>query len=146
MKIVGIAFIILALVIGIVPMFTDCQSQGRAIELPAGKTIPMKCHWTGTSELVIGGSLLVLGVLLLRSKRRETMRSLAVLGIVLGTFSILLPTVLIGVCASDEMLCNVLMKPTLILTGILTIIASIAAFVLAGRQPEEPAASAGLPA
>ena len=37
---------LLALVIGIVPFLTDCQSQGRALTLQTGRTIPMKCHWT----------------------------------------------------------------------------------------------------
>ena len=45
-KILAGLIIVLALVIGIVPQFTDCQSHGRAIALANGTTVPMKCHWT----------------------------------------------------------------------------------------------------
>jgi hypothetical protein len=37
---------------------------------------------------------------------------------------ILIPTVLIGVCASLEMLCNSIMKPSLILAGSLVAVVS----------------------
>jgi hypothetical protein len=146
MKIAGIAFILLALVIGIVPQFTDCQSQGRAIELANGKTVAMKCHWTATAEIATAGPLLVMGLLFLRNQRRESVRNLAVLGAVTGAFTFLLPTYLIGVCMNNDMLCNMIMKPLLILSGILVITVSVIAFVLAGRQPTGPASSTGLPA
>ena len=50
-KIMGGISIVLALVIGILPVFTDCLSQGRSLELANGKTVPMKCHWTGIAEI-----------------------------------------------------------------------------------------------
>ena len=55
--------------------------------------------------------------------------------------AILLPTVLIGTCANPMMICNVLMRPILLASGILAIVASIALFVIA-REPELPAAPA----
>ena len=41
--------------------------------------------------------------------------SLSILGLAFGAFLILLPTALIGVCANPDMICNSVMKPTLIL-------------------------------
>jgi len=45
-KFLGIALIVLALGIGIVPHHTDCLSQGSTLSLDNGRTQPMKCHWS----------------------------------------------------------------------------------------------------
>ena len=137
MKIAAIAIVILALVIGIVPQFTDCQSQGRAITLQNGKTVPMKCHWTAIAEIAMAVPLAGVGAVTAVSKRKESRRILAGLGAVLGIFVILLPTYLIGVCASADMLCNSIMKPTLILAGTLIIAISLVTWFISDRQPEQ---------
>ena len=136
MKIAAAAIVILALVIGIVPQFTDCQSQGRALVLQNGKTVAMKCHWTAQSEIAMAVPLLGLGVVMGVSKRKESRRIIAGLGMLLGVFAILLPTVLVGVCASADMLCNSVMKPTLILSGILVIAISVGTLIMSERQAE----------
>jgi hypothetical protein len=133
MKAIGIIFGMLALAIGVVPQFTNCSAQGHAIELPDGRTIPMKCHWTAMAAPAVAVPLLILGGLMFFSRRRETLPALSLLGAVLGIFAILLPTYLIGVCASDEMLCNIEMKPTMIFSGAVTLGAGLAGLVLAGK-------------
>lgn len=143
MKTVGGLLVVLALVVGIVPMFTSCESQGKAIALPNGKTIPMKCHWTGRAELVAAVPLLATGVMLATSRRRETARSLSVLGILLGALVILLPTNLIGVCTNPDMLCNMVMRPVLTLAGALTIVVSGAGLWLASRIESQQTLSKG---
>lgn len=135
MRVIAVVLIILSLVIGIVPQYTDCQSQGMAIELPNGKTIPMKCHWTATAELAVAVPLLATGVMLLIARRRETSLMLAAMGLILGVFTVLLPNVLIGVCSS-AMMCNLVMQPLLTLCGVLVIAASVAALVLTLRRKE----------
>jgi hypothetical protein len=135
MKIAGAVLVVLALVVGIVPLFTDCQSQGKAITLPNGKTIPMKCHWTGQAELATAGPVLFLGVSVAINRRKETLRFLSITGIVLGLAVILLPTTLIGVCANPDMLCNMVMRPSLIFAGALIVAASLVA-LLAARGDE----------
>ena len=137
MKIAAIAIVILALVIGIVPLFTDCQSQGRAITLANGKTVPMKCHWTAQAALGTAIPLVGLGSVTAFSRRKETRRALSILGVLLGAVVILLPTYLIGVCASADMLCNSVLKPTLILAGTLIIAISLVTWFLSERQPEQ---------
>lgn len=140
MKVAGTILVIIALVVGIVPQFTSCQSQGRSIQLANGKTIPMKCMWTAQAELPIAASMLVLGGMTFRNRRKEILRSLSLFGGIFGVFVALLPTVLIGVCAGNEMLCSTIMKPTLILSGILTAVVSAVVFVQATRvSPAEKA-------
>ena len=137
MKILAAVIIVSALVVGILPQFTDCQSQGRALALQNGKTVPMKCHWTAISEIAMAVPLVGLGAVMGVSKRKESRRIMAGLGTLLGVFVILLPTQLIGVCANADMLCNSVMKPALILTGVVIVAASLISVVVSERQPEQ---------
>jgi hypothetical protein len=130
MKVVGSIIIILALLIAIVPQFTDCESQGKMLTLESGKQVSMKCHWTARAEIAVGIPLLAVGLLMLLSKRKESTRYLGIVGAVLGLMAVLLPAVLIGVCSNDDMICNSLMDPALILMGVLAIVASGAAIWL----------------
>jgi hypothetical protein len=134
MKIAALIIILLAAVVGIAPQFTDCLSREKAIELPNGKSLPMKCHWTARAEIALAVPLLLCGVSLLVSRRKESWRPQAVLTIALGLFVVLLPTVLIGVCVKPDMVCHALMKPTLTLAGILVVALGALCFLLAGRQ------------
>jgi hypothetical protein len=144
MKTIGIIFVVLALAIGVVPQFTNCSAQGRSLELANGRTTPMKCYWTAQAELAVAGPLLLVGGLVIFNRRKETQRTLSVVGALLGVFAILLPTSLIGVCASDEMLCNILMKPTLVFSGVAVVTAGLLGLVLVGReQPRLFASKAG---
>lgn len=144
MKAIGAITVILALVIGIVPQFTDCLAQGKAITLPNGNTMPMRCHWTRQAEVAVAIPLLVVGGLTILSRRRQTLRALAVVGTALGVAAILIPATLIGVCASDEMICSMLMKPTLLFAGLLVVAANVIALVYLRGPDEEPAHSDGL--
>ena len=136
MKIIASILIVLALVIAVVPQFTDCQSQGKALTLQNGKTVAMKCHWTSQAEIAVAGPMLVLGGMMFLNRRKESLRTLSLLGVVLGAFAVLLPTVMIGVCANPDMLCNSAMKPTLIFSGSLAAIASLIGLYLnRGAEP-----------
>ena len=136
MKVAAGVIILLAVVVGIIPQFTDCQSQGRAIELPNGKSLPMKCHWTARAEIALAVPLLLSGVCLLFSRRKESSRQQAAMTMALGLFVLLLPTVLIGVCAKADMVCHALMRPMLTLAGILVVALGALCFLLAGRQKD----------
>ncbi|RPJ41052.1 MAG: DUF4418 family protein, partial [Chloroflexi bacterium] len=102
MKKFGIGFIVLAAVIAIVPLLTQCQAFGKAIALANGKTVPMKCHWTAEAALASAIPLAIAGVLLLVNHRKETHMSLYIISGLLGAIVILLPTVLFGVCADQS--------------------------------------------
>jgi hypothetical protein len=120
MKIIAIALIALALILIVVPSFFTCASHGKAIQLPSGKNIPMKCLWTARAEIGLGVLLLATGALFFFSREIESKRFLSVLTLIVGIFVILFPTKLIGVCANPEMVCRVVMNPTLLLIGIVT--------------------------
>lgn len=135
-KFIGGISIVMALVMGILPAFTDCQSQGRSLELANGKTVAMKCHWTGIASIAVAVPLGLVGISEILSKRKETSNVLSILGVTLGAFAILLPTSLIGVCANPDMLCNMIMKPALILTGSIAIAASVVYFASSRKNIE----------
>jgi hypothetical protein len=135
-KILGGLLIVLGLVIGIVPMFTDCLSQGRQLATTAGMMVPMKCHWTAVASIGVGIIIGLVGIFSLLSKRNETFRTLSGIGGASGALAIAFPTVLIGVCANPMMICNMVEKPTLILSGILAIAASAVIFGASRKNVE----------
>jgi hypothetical protein len=139
MKIIGVVLILLSLVIAIAPMFTDCQSQGKAIVLENGKTIAMKCHWSGVAELVVAVPLFVIGILYIVNSNMLVFRNLSILGIVLGIFTILIPTNLIGVCVNPDMICSSVMRPILILCGVLVIVVSAVGLWMSYKSQTKPA-------
>ena len=139
-KTMGILMIVLALVIAIVPLFTDCLANGRTLTTADGRSVPMKCHWTALAEIGLAVPLAMVGIFNLTSKRRETFRTLNLIGLVLGTLVILFPAVLIGVCANRAMPCNMIEMPALILSGVLVMGASLIA-LMASRNFVEPIAA-----
>jgi hypothetical protein len=136
MKGVAALIIVLALVIGTVGLLTDCHSQGRFLTLDNGRQIDMKCHWSSMAEIALAVSLLAVGGLMTFGRGKETQRSLGIMGAVVGAFVVAVPTVLIGVCANEDMLCKSIMQPTLILTGTVAAVASLAIFATSLRGAE----------
>jgi hypothetical protein len=137
-KVTAAVIVVLALVIGILPQFTDCQSQGRALTLDNGKQVPMKCHWTGQAEIAVAVPMALVGAMLPFSRRRGGSPFLGIATVGLGAVAILLPTTLIGVCASADMLCHSIMRPALVFSGSLVAAAGVAAVVLSTRRVEVP--------
>ncbi len=139
-KVLGTIMIILALVLAIAPIFTDCESQGKTLTTAQGKTVSMKCHWTGIAEIASAVPLGLAGIFAIGSKRKETLRFAAIVGLASAVVSLLLPTVLIGTCGSETMYCNLAMKPILLAAGILAAVASVLLFIGA-RDQEVPEAA-----
>lgn len=127
-KTMGLVLFVLALVIAVVPVFTDCQSQGRSLTTKDGKIVPMKCHWTGIAEIGVAVPLGLTGIFNLRKQRKDTARLQAIMGAASGTLAILFPAFLIGVCPNPDMICNMIMRPTLIAAGVLAIASSVILF------------------
>lgn len=132
-KLFGITLIVLALVIAILPVFTDCQSQGKSLTLTNGKTVPMKCHWSGIAEIGVAVPLLAVGVIMAASRRKNILLTMGILGIVLGGLVIAFPNWLIGVCPTPTMICHTVMNPGLTVLGSLAVVASLGALVLARK-------------
>jgi hypothetical protein len=123
-------------VVAIIPSFTDCQSQGKAITLASGKTIPMKCHWTGVAELALAVPVIGVGALMTLSRRREGLMNLSIAGFLMGAFMVALPAGLIGVCQTPDMICNTVMKPTLVTAGGIITALSLVSFVGSLRKKD----------
>ena len=164
-KVLAVLIIIIALVIIIVPQFTNCEygkDDGAtsmtstdttatvvyaSMESPvaAAAAMPyrmMKCYWAAHAEIVVGVPLLVVGVLLLFARRKETTRALGILTAVLGVLTILIPTSIVGTCLNDQMVCNTEMKPTLLIAGGITVALGIAVVVV-GEMKRDNGADAG---
>ncbi len=132
----GILIALFALGIALIPQFSNCQYEGRSLILENGNTVPMRCLWTARAELVTGISLLAVGAMVASSQRKSGQRNLLVLGMVLGVFTILVPTNLIGVCQS-KMLCNTFMRPSMLILGSLTFCASLIGVVMTLKHKEK---------
>jgi uncharacterized membrane protein YkvI len=137
MKIAGVVTIVLAIALAVVPMFSDCQSQGRMLTLDNGKQVSMKCHWTGLAELALSVPLAAVGLMMIFSRKQESRRTLGLTGISLGIMAILLPTVIIGVCMDPHMTCVSIMKPSLILAGALALGIGIVVLVVARGKEKD---------
>jgi hypothetical protein len=133
--------IALAIVVGVLPQYTDCLAAGGVITLPNGMTIPMKCHWSAQAELGLAVPLLAVGVLMVIRRRSGDPAALALLSGILGVVIALIPTFLIGVCRNPEMRCNMIMRPSLIFAGILVIIVSAGYWIVSRmRRLQSPSA------
>lgn len=176
MKVLAILIIILGLMIIVVPQFTNCEygndhptvmnmrtsdahvteyasmgdMEGGMDEPMASAAVPyrmMKCFWSARAEIIAGVPLVALGALLLFARRKETIRVIGILTMLMGVLTILIPTSLVGTCLNSAMVCNTQMKPTLLLSGGITVALGIAVVVLGEMRrptdgPAEAAASA----
>ncbi len=136
MKISAALIVILAILIGVLPYFFNCQYDGKALTLENGRQVPMKCYWTARASLAVAIPLLAVGLLMAFSKQKEALRALTLVGAILGGMVILLPTWLIGVCQHPGASCNLVMKPALIFAGILVIGISLVSLVISERKAE----------
>jgi hypothetical protein len=116
-KFLGIALIVMALGIAIIPNLTDCLSQGLTLTLANGSTAPMKCHWTSQAEMALAAPVLAVGAMMFTSKNKSTIRNLSIAGGVLGLAVLAIPTFLIGVCATPTHLCRSVEYPSLLTMG-----------------------------
>ena len=136
-KALAVVLIVLALFLIIFPQFFDCESQGRALELANGKTVPMKCHWSALAEIVVGLPLFASGIMLLITKERKVKTTIGIMGIVLGLMAALIPTYLIGVCGMATMICRMVMLPAILLASGLVVVASVAVLIVAASHKEK---------
>ena len=136
MKVLGILIMVLAALIAVVPIFYNCQHDGKSLSLANGRQVPMKCFRAAMAAIAMALPILGVGTLQAFSRQQETRRSLSALGVLLGVSVILLPTALIGVCMHPDASCNLVMKPALIFMGILVIGLSLASLAIPERQAQ----------
>ena len=134
-KILGVVVIALALAIAITPQFLNCEAHGHTLTLANGATTPMRCYWSARAEIATGAPLIGIGVMMLFVRRKESLGYLGALGTILSIFVLLIPTVLIGTCRS-MMVCNTVMKPSLMLFGSLIGVTCVAGMALSFWKKE----------
>ena len=78
---------------------------GKMLELANGNQVPMKCHWAGQAAIAICVIILVAAVAALLVKKDY--KGLRIVTAVAGVMLFLVFTSLIGVCANEEMRCNI---------------------------------------
>jgi hypothetical protein len=155
MKVLGAALIVLALVLAIVPQYTNCDANGHVIKVTAPtpaneagttgaaakvvKVIKMKCLWTARAGIAVAVPLAAVGALMIFSRRKETRRALGITATLLGLITVLLPLTLIGTCLTSTMPCNTEMKPTMLAAGGLTIALGVIALVMNEIKPDDMA-------
>jgi len=92
-----------ALVIGAVKIWAPVC--GKMLQLTTGKEVPMKCHWASQAALAVSIIILVTAVMALLAKKEY--KGFMVVNAVAAAMLFLVFTSLIGVCASEEMRCQV---------------------------------------
>ena len=83
----------------------------------------MRCHWMAQAELGVGAVMAVLGLCSMLSHSAQLSRGLLAAGSLLGILTMLLPTVLIGVCMNAHMQCAALTRPALLVLGAAAVLA-----------------------
>ena len=137
MKLSAVLLITLAILIAVVPPLTECAREGKLLATADGRQVPMKCHWTAVASIAMAIPLLVVGIMQWFNKRKESQRSLSILGAVMGVIVILLPTALIGVCTHPDATCNLIMRPALIFMGTLVVGINLFNLIVVERRPEQ---------
>ena len=78
---------------------------GKMLELVSGKQVPMKCHWAGQAAIAICIIILVVAVMAFLAKKEY--KGLMVVNAVAAVVLFMVFASLIGVCASEEMRCQI---------------------------------------
>ena len=113
-----------ALIISILGLLVAVAPYTFAKVCDIGEKV-MKCHWTARAELFVGLAVAALALLKLVSDNWQYQLALNA-GIALNAVGIILfPTALIGVCGKAMMHCHSVTQPTLIVLGILIILATL---------------------
>ena len=78
---------------------------GKMLELVIGKQVPMKCHWAGQAAIAI--CIIMLAVAVMAFLAKKEYKGLMVVNAVAAVVLFMVFTSLIGVCASEEMRCQI---------------------------------------
>ena len=78
---------------------------GKMLELVSGKQVPMKCHWAGQAAIAV--SVIILAVAVVAMLTKKEYKGLMVVNAVAAVVLFMVFTSLIGVCASEEMRCQI---------------------------------------
>ena len=78
---------------------------GKMLELVSGKQVPMKCHWAGQAAIAV--CIIILAAAVMAFLAKKEYKGLMVVNAVAAVVLFMVFTSLIGVCASEEMRCQI---------------------------------------
>ena len=78
---------------------------GKMLELVSGKQVPMKCHWAGQAAMAV--CVIILAVAVMAFLAKKEYKGLMIVNAVAAVVLFMVFTNLIGVCASEEMRCQI---------------------------------------
>ena len=79
---------------------------GKMLDLANGNQVPMKCHWAGQAAMAV--SIIILAAAIMALLAKKEYKGFMVVTAVCGALLFMIfATGFIGVCASEEMRCNV---------------------------------------
>ena len=107
---------------------------GKMLELANGNQVPMKCHWAGQASMAVCVIILAAAVMALLAKKEY--KGLMAVNAVAGVLLFLVFTSLIGVCANEEMRCNIT-KTWGMIAAVATVAASLVN-LLSGKEGQIP--------
>lgn len=145
--------VLLGIVIAITPwyIFPVCEAKGmtshsmspvsekignsQAASMASGML--MKCGYTARAEAAVGIIVILAGLVLFAQKADKYRKVIggAIAGF--GILTILIPTILIGVCNAPDAPCRIGTLPALILLGALTIVAGAIVVLTHDEIPKE---------
>lgn len=115
-----------ALILIVTAAIGDCPTQ---IQMAAGGSVPMKCHWTFLACDLMAAIGIVDGMLLCLSKGEEARRKVAICCFATFVAVVLAVTVVMGVCTGDMSEC----KNTAAIIVVICIAGSIVALIQAAK-------------
>ena len=124
--------IFLGLLLVFVPfhLFPVCADS---IALPSGKSIPMRCFYTGRVEVGLGIALMLLGISLVIFRNKAIQFGLCLAGLCFALFILAVPTQLVGVCLNPTMACQIGTFPALMVLGGFVVLFFLTMAIVYGR-------------
>ena len=107
---------------------------GKMLELVSGKQVPMKCHWAGQAAIAV--CIIILAVAIVALFTKKNYKGLMIVNAVAGVVLFLVFTKLIGVCASEEMRCQVTKLWGVGCAAVVTILSAVD--LLSGKEGQIP--------
>ena len=119
----GIIILVLGVLLALIPqvLLPVCD---KTLELANGNTVPMACHWTGLFATAAGILIALTGLLAAAFRRAQTSVVLGIQSAALACITMLISTVIIGVCKSATMPCHMGTQPAILVICILIILLS----------------------
>ena len=107
---------------------------GKMLELANGNQVPMKCHWAGQAAIAV--CIIILAVAIVTLLTKKNYKGLMAVNAVAGVVLFLVFTKLIGVCASEEMRCQITKLWGMGCAAVVTIVSVVD--LLSGKEGQIP--------